>query len=151
MANTRKTRPTRILHARNVTNGELVQMVTKAARMATGRMRWPAGLPRHRAPQIIHAYLRNHVRYYAEPPSMQVVRMPSATVKQRQADCKSTAVFLVAALHAAGHQVALRFIRQGGRKAYSHVYALADGRPVDPLLPFGQEPLSSGRKDIPIP
>ena len=150
MANRRRTRPTRVLHARNVTNGQLVQLVTKAARMAVGTMRWPQELPREKAPEIIHHYLRRHVRYFAEPPSMQVVRLPSATVKQRQADCKSTAVFLVAAAHAAGYPVALRFIRQGGRKAYSHVYAVVDGVPVDPLMPFGQEPVSSGRKDINI-
>lgn len=150
MVNRKRTRPTRVLHARNVTNGQLVQMVTKAARMAVGTMRWPEQLPREDAPRIIHHYLRRHVRYFAEPPSMQVVRLPSATVKQRQADCKSTAVFLVAAAHAAGYPVALRFIKQGGRKAYSHVYALVDGVPVDPLMPYGQEPVSSGRKDINI-
>lgn len=151
MANSKKTGATRVLHARNVTNGQLVQMVTKAAQMAAGRMRWPAQLPRERAPEIIHTYLRRHVRYKAEPPAMQVVRLPSATVKQRVADCKSTAVFLVSALHAAGWPVQLRFIKQGGRGAWSHVYALADGLPVDPLLPFGQEPVYSATKDITIP
>lgn len=151
MANRRRTRPTRVLHARNVTNGQLVGMVTKAARMAVGTMRWPRQLPADKAPELVHAYLRKHIRYFAEPASMQVVRLPSATVKQGKADCKSTAVFIAAAAHAAGYPVALRFIKQGGRQAYSHVYALVDGVPVDPLLPFGQEPVSSGRKDIQLP
>ena len=148
--NRNRTRPTRVLHARNVTNGQLVQMVTKAARMAAGTMRWPRNLPREDMPRLVHTYLRRHVRYLAEPPSMQLVRLPSATVKQQQADCKSTAVFLVAAATAAGYPAALRFIKQGGRTAWSHVYAVIDGVAVDPLLPYGQEPVSSATKDIQI-
>jgi transglutaminase-like putative cysteine protease len=146
----KKTGPTRIIRARTVTNGQLVEMVTDAAQIAANRIAWPKQLPRDRAPEIIHHYLRRHVRYKAEPPSMQIVRLPSATVKEGVADCKSTAVFLVAALRAAGWPVALRFIKQGGRSAYSHVYALADGVPVDPLLPFGQEPVYSAHKDVEI-
>jgi hypothetical protein len=150
--NRNRTAPTRVLHARdNVTNGQLVHMVTKAARMAVGRMRWPKQLDPDRAPQIVHAYLRHHVRYKAEPPSMQVVRLPSATVKERVGDCKSTAVFAAAALHAAGWPVQLRFIKQNGRGSFSHVYAVADGVPIDPLLEFGREPVSSARRDIAIP
>jgi len=147
-----QTPPTRVLHARNVTNGELVEMVTKAARLATKRMRWPRTLDRRRAPELIHAYLKRRVRYFAEPPSMQVVRLPSATVKQRVADCKSTAVFLVAALTAAGIPMALRFIKQRGRPTWSHVYAVRrdTGETFDPLLPLGKEALYSQRKDIPI-
>ncbi len=147
-----KTRPTRVLHARNVTNGELVQMVTRAAQLATGRLSWPRGLDRNQAPRLIHEYLRRRVRYYAEPPNMQVVRLPSATVKQRVADCKSTAVFLVAALTAAGIPMALRFIKQRGRPTWSHVYAVRrdTGETFDPLLKYGQEAVYSQRKDVPI-
>jgi len=32
-----------------------------------------------------------------------------------------------------------------------HVYILADGIPVDPLLPLGREALYLDRKDVPIP
>lgn len=145
-----RTRPTRIIHARTVTNGELVDMVTAAAKVAARSMRWPHQLSRHDAPQLVHAYLKSRVRYFAEPPSMQVVRLPSATVKQKVADCKSTAVFLAGALAAAGHRVTLRFIKQRGGATYSHVYVLANGVPVDPLLAFGRESLSSARKDVPI-
>lgn len=114
-------------------------------------MRWPVQLSREDAPRIIHEYLRTRIRYFAEPPSSQRVRLPSGTVKERVADCKSTAIFLASALHAAGWDVSLRFIRQKGtRKGWNHVYITADGIPVDPLLPFGREALYLDRKDIPI-
>jgi hypothetical protein len=126
-------------------------MVVAAARVAADRMRWPVQLSREDAPRIIHEYLRTRIRYFAEPPSSQRVRLPSGTVKERVADCKSTAIFLASALHAAGWDVRLRFIRQKGtRKGWNHVYITADGIPVDPLLPFGREALYLSRKDIPI-
>lgn len=126
-------------------------MVVAAARVAADKMRWPVQLSREDAPRIIHEYLRTRIRYFAEPPSSQRVRLPSGTVKERVADCKSTAIFLASALHAAGWDVSLRFIRQKGtRKGWNHVYITADGIPVDPLLPFGREALYLDRKDIPI-
>lgn len=147
-----KTRPLRALYARTVTNGQLVNMVVAAARVAAARMRWPNGLDRDAAPEIIHEYLKRHKKYRAEGPGAQKVRLPSALVKDRTADCKSTAVFLAGALAAAGHQVTLRFIRQRGARGagYSHVYVTTAGTAVDPLLPFGMEALYLTRKDIPI-
>jgi hypothetical protein len=127
-------------------------MVVAAARVAADRIRWPRQLSRSEAPRIIHEYLRTRIRYFAEPPSSQRVRLPSGTVKEGVADCKSTAIFLAAALHAAGWSVKLRFIRQKGtRNGWNHVYILADGIPVDPLLPLGREALYLDRKDVPIP
>ena len=142
--------PTRVIHAGEVWNGDLVKWVTHAARAAVRSMRWPAALDAERAPRIVHQYIRQRIRYKAEPPSDQVVRLPSATVKQRVADCKSTAVFIAGAAAAAGHRVALRFIKQNGGPAWSHVYAVVDGVPVDPLLRYGSEAVSSQRKDVPL-
>ena len=123
-------------------------MVVDAARIAARSTKWPPGL--RRDPRLIHRYLVERVRYRAEPPSRQVVRLPSATVKQRRGDCKSTAVFVVGTMAAAGRKVALRFIKQNGDGHYSHVYALVDGVPVDPLLPYGREAVSSAHLDVPI-
>lgn len=145
-----RTRPTRVIRAHPVDNGQLVAMVVDGAQRAVRSMRWPRGLDRQDAPRLIHAYLKERIRYKAEPAEDQVVRLPSATVKEKRADCKSTAVFLAGALAAAGHQVVLRFIRQGSGKTWSHVYVLADGVPVDPLLAYGREALSSDRLDIPL-
>lgn len=116
--------------------------------MAAKRMRWPQGLQRN--PALLHEYLRTRIRYKAEPPSKQVVRLPSATVKQRVADCKSTAVFIVGAMAAAGRQVSLRFIKQAGGPHWSHVFAVVDGVPVDPLMAYGRQAVSSSAKDVPI-
>jgi transglutaminase-like putative cysteine protease len=126
-------------------------MVVAAAKVAADRVRWPDELDREDAPRIIHEYLRTRIRYFAEPPSSQRVRLPSGTVKERVADCKSTAVFLASSLRAAGWTVKIRFIRQRGTaKGFNHVYVVADGIPVDPLLPLGREALYLAKKDIPI-
>lgn len=146
----RKTRHTRTLYAGTVDNSQLVGMVVKAARMAARSMRWPQGLPREDAARIVHEYIRRRVKYDAEPASDQVVRLPSATVKQRKADCKSTAVFIASAAAAAGRRVDLRFIRQKRGDHWSHVYAVVDGVAVDPLLRFGREAIHSQSMDVPI-
>lgn len=142
--------PTRVLHAGKVWNGDLVKWVTLAARAAVRSMRWPDQLPAEDAPRIVHQYIRERIRYKAEPPSDQVVRLPSATVKEGVADCKSTAVFIAGAAAAAGHHVVLRFIKQNGGPAWSHVYAVVDGVPVDPLMRYGAEAVSSQAKDVPL-
>lgn len=146
----RTTAPTRVLRAGEVWNGDLVRWVTLAAREAVRSMRWPDALHTDDAPRLLHRYIRERIAYRAEPPHDQVVRMPSATVKQRVADCKSTAVFIAGGAAAAGHRVALRFIKQHGGVAWSHVFAVVDGVPVDPLLRYGRQAVSSQAKDIPL-
>lgn len=144
-----RNRPTRTHYAGAVTNADLVRLVTDTARQAAQRMTWPRQLPRKNAARLLWRYMRQVVKYKAEPPSDQVVRFPSATVKQRKGDCKSSAVFIAAAARAAGHQAALRFVQQ--RSPYwSHVYAVVDGVPVDPLLPFGTEVVYSRKLDKPL-
>lgn len=144
-----RNRPTRTLYAGEVTNADLVRLVTTAARNAAKRMTWPRGLDRDQAARMLWQYMRQRVKYGAEPPSGQVVRYPSATVKQRKGDCKSSAVFIASAARAAGHRAALRFVKQRAPH-WSHVYAVVDGVPVDPLLPFGTEVVYSRKMDQPV-
>jgi hypothetical protein len=102
------------------------------------------------AGRLLHEYLQKRTRYFAEPSHRQIVRLPSALVKQKIADCKSTAVFLAAGLRAAGAPAALRFIRQKRGRPWNHVYVVSDGTPIDPLFPYGREAVYLERMDIPI-
>lgn len=102
--------------------------------------------PEHLA-RILHEYVTERTRYRAEN-AVQRVRYPSAFVRQRIGDCKSTAIFLASMLDAAGVPVALRFVQTPGRPWFGHVYAVApEIGPVDPLLSFGTEVAYLRRED----
>ena len=146
--NPNRTGATRVHYAGTVSNGDLVRLTVKAARMAARRMRWPRQLPREDAARLLWRYVKGRVKYRAEGPHEQTVRLPSATVKERRGDCKSSAVFIAAGAKAAGHRAALRFVKQGGGAYWSHVYAVVDGVPVDPLLSFGSEVRHTDEKNI---
>ena len=66
--------------------------------------------------------------------------MPHVLLASRVGDCKSTAVLCASLLAAAGCRVELKFLQyEAARPWWEHVYCLADGVPVDPLLPLGRE------------
>jgi hypothetical protein len=138
------------MRAGDVANRELVIEVCAAALAACRVSRWPDRLPREHARAMVYEYLRDHSAYFEET-DLQVIRMPRALVIDGVGDCKSTAIFAAALLHAAGCRVALRFIRQPGRPWWSHVYAVADGVAVDPLLPLGHEAPATAVLEYAIP
>jgi hypothetical protein len=146
----KKKSPTRTHLARAVSNSDLVDWCTAAANIAARRMRWPRNLPKSRAARLLHEYVQTKTRYLAEPAHRQIVRLPSALVKQRVGDCKSTAVFIGAGIRAAGAPAALRFIRQKKGRPWNHVYVVSEGIPIDPLFPFGSEAVYLEAMDIPI-
>lgn len=88
----------------------------------------------------MHAYAARQVEYVPEN-GTQVIRAPWVTVDQGRGDCKSTAVLIASMCAAAGRRVDLKFIDYEGanREHWAHVYALVDGTPCDPLLPYGEE------------
>ena len=138
--------PAHIMRAGEADNDTLIREIVAAAALAVDRVRWPRGLDRARAPEIVHAYLSDHSRYQEEN-ELQIIRLPRALVVTGVHDCKSSAVFAYAMLRAAGYRVRLRFIRQPARPWWSHVYAVADGVAVDPLLPLGHEAPQTARMD----
>lgn len=135
------------MRAGDADNGTLIREIHRVARDAVRLVRWPAGLPRERARELVHAYLSEHSTYFEEG-ELQVIRYPRALVVQGVHDCKSSAVFAFAMLRAAGYPVVLRFIRQPSRPWWSHVYVVAGGVAVDPLLPLGSEPVSTDQLDL---
>lgn len=128
-------------------NATLIREIHRAAREAARLVHWPAGLPRDRARELVHRYLSRYSRYFEEG-ELQVIRLPRALVLHGQHDCKSSAVFAFALLRAAGYPVVLRFIKQPSRPWWSHVYVVAGGVAVDPLLPLGSEPAQTDRLDL---
>lgn len=120
------------------TNDVLIREIVRAAGEAVPLVRWPRGLDRAKARELVHAYLSQHSTYDEEG-DLQIIRLPRALVVTGVHDCKSSAVFAYAMLRAAGYRCALRFIKQPARGWWSHVYVMADGVAVDPLLSLGHE------------
>ena len=127
----------RIMRAGDVDNLELLGEICRAAVLALPLVSWPDALDRSRAPALVHAYMAG--RSYFEELDVQVIRLPRALVLDHSHDCKSSAVFAAAMLNAAGWPVVLRFITQPARPWWSHVYTVAGGVAVDPLLPLGDQ------------
>lgn len=136
MTMTRRPNVHRLRH--DATTWTLVEDVTAAAHLGAANMRWPSGLPRSQAAEIAHAYAAG-IDYQAEN-GTQFIRAPWVTAEHGRADCKSTAVLIASLCAAAGRRVHLKFLQYtDGPTHWAHVYAVVDGTPVDPLLPFGQE------------
>ena len=122
----------------NATNADLVALVVYAARRARPFVTVPGFVTRGAAPETVHAFARDRVRYVLEDGD-QLIRMPWRPVADGVADCKSMAVLCATLCAAAGCKTVLRFVRYRGEDHYAHVYAVADGVPVDPELPEGAE------------
>lgn len=145
------------LHARvlwdgTVDNDGLVALTVRAAREAVVTLRKaarPVPCALDVLPRWCWLYCREHAEYHAEQDT-QYVRMPWAFVEDGVGDCKSTAVFIGAVCRAAGANVKLRFTAEAADGPYSHVYAIINGVPVDPLLPFGVEAFSLRSIDYPL-
>ena len=126
----------RVLITAHLDNAQLSRLVTKVARVCVKQVgRAPAGV---NVPLLAWHYVRDRTRYAAERGD-QYIRTPRAFVRDRVGDCKTQAVFIAALCARAGHSVVLRYIISDGNAHYSHVYAVVDGVPVDPLLEYGQQ------------
>lgn len=145
--------PARVVRAHTVdpdANGtDIAAAVCMAAADAIAAVPQIAGWTRASAPRLAWSYLRDRIDYIPEMGD-QYVRMPWATMRQRRADCKSQAVFVAALCGAAGANVVLRFVQLAGAEHLGHVYAVIDGVPVDPLLPFGHESDAVRSVDVPV-
>jgi len=133
---------------KEVDNVELMALVTAAAMVAVEQVGRFA--PEDGFSVYCWQYLRNNIRYIPEM-GEQLIRMPWATIREGRADCKSQTVFTVALCAAHGDAVAVRFARLPGCDYFGHVYAVVNGIPVDPLLPYGKECESDETITIPIP
>lgn len=134
------------LYTTHMDNAALVGAVVDAARNAADGVRWSARVEPDRVPDLLYRYVRTRTKYRAENDT-QVIRYPSALVRERVGDCKSTAVFIAALAAGAGCRSSVVFIRQAGRPWWSHVFAVVDGVAVDPLLPLGREAPNTGRRE----
>lgn len=141
--------PARVLRARWVDNEMLMEDVIFAALIAAKTVKGFSD--RSRAAYDCWRYLRTCVEYIPEDdPFGQVVRLPWVTVQEGRADCKSQAVFIAGLCAASGCQAAIRFIQEPTRSYLNHVYAIINGRAVDPLLAYGQEASYIRQITIPI-
>lgn len=109
----------------------------------------PALWTRDRAPLGAWMFTVGNVHYIPED-SDQFIRTPWRTVADGFGDCKSTAILIACLCAACGCDVVLRFIVHPGESDWGHVYAVADGVAVDPLLAFGEEMPYVCRHDVPV-
>jgi hypothetical protein len=117
-------------------NNELARTVVYAVRIAAEQY---AGHVQDITPAQLHAFVQDHIVYDADlDPDLQRIRMPWRTLLDEVTDCKSSAIFIGGLSLAQGHQVAITFIDEHGAGHWGHVYAVVDGVPCDPLLPYGQ-------------
>ena len=136
---TSKIGPVTLRKRDRATTWTLVEDVAYAARRASRNMVWPRKLSRSDAKEIVHAYAAEF-KYQEDRGIRQVIKMPGALVEVGKGDCKSTAVLCASLLSAAGCAVQLKFLQYTeDRPWWEHVYCVADGVAVDPLLPIGKE------------
>lgn len=119
------------------TNDKLVELVVEVARLCAPHVR---RMNTTNAPLVAWVFVR-YLTEYRPDEFDQHIRTPRRFVRDRVGNCKSHAILVATLCKAAGHSVALRFVDQGGGY-WSHVYAVVDGVPVDPLLEFGRECVS---------
>lgn len=135
--------PNRKPIAQNIRNDadtwSLVDDVVAATFIGAKHCTWPMSIPRSHAAELMHAYAAD-IEYKAEN-GTQYIRAPWITAQQRRADCKSTAILIASMCAAAGRKVELKFLQYDDNDGdhWAHVFAVVDGVPVDPLLPFGEE------------
>lgn len=131
-----------VIRARsNADTYDMVRDVCDATRHAVGIMRrvgWPRNVSRERAAQLMWQLCREAVQYVREDGD-QLVRMPWRSLEDGRGDCKSYAVMVATMCALAGRDVVLRFVQYEGDNYYAHVFAVVDGRAVDPELTFGDE------------
>lgn len=141
--------PTRVIHAR--IGGTVEDDAIDVAHVAAASIAFvPAMWSREDAPERAWHFVRRHVDYIEEPPHGQKIRFPWATLAEGVADCKSTAILIAAMCAACGCAVRLRYIMQPGEADFGHVYAVADGIAVDPLVAFATELDYTCAEDIAI-
>jgi len=135
-----KSPPPRVYRVRtDADTWTLVKDVTDAAIMASRHTpRFPIRCTRAEAMEYVHA-LAASVRYRADADT-QRIKMPHVLLGTGVGDCKSTAILCASLLSSAGCNVQLKFLQYtADRPWWEHVYCVADGVAVDPLLPLGDE------------
>lgn len=130
--------PARIMRA-PVDNAALMDAVTEQARQVATNCNWPHGQP-DQVGAALTTYTAHRIPY-KEDRRTQSIRRPAALVHgEMSGDCKSTAIFIGGLAAAAGCSVVLRFVQYPeGPTWYSHVYAVVNGTPCDPLQGYAVE------------
>lgn len=142
--------PARIMRARDVSNHALRLEVVNQARDVARTVRWAVMPERSRVPSMLYRYVARRVPYIADGFTQRITRPAAIVGGGLTADCKSTAVFIGGLAAAAGCDVVLRFVRYPELPWFSHVYAVVDGRAVDPLQAYGSELSYLRAEDHPI-
>lgn len=129
-----------------VSNAELIQVVTRVARASWRELSIVHGIAPRDMAEAAYTYVQRRTRYRAEHGD-QYVRTPWAFVRDKRGDCKSTATFIASLARRHGQPTVLRFVTWHGATEPGHVYAVVNGIPADPLLPYGVEAVYLRRQD----
>ena len=70
----------------------------------------------------IYRYVRDHVRYTADPYDLETFRRPQRTLELGIGDCDDATALVGAMASAAGYQQGLRIVRTGDHADWNHIY-----------------------------
>lgn len=73
----------------------------------------------------IYWLVKRNINYQADPAGSELVRSPGYLFDTRTGDCKSMSIAIAALCRACGIPFKYRFIRQGARPNFHHVYVVA--------------------------
>lgn len=105
----------------------------------------------------IYWLVKKNIKYQADPAGSELVRSPGYLFDTRTGDCKSMSIAIAALCRACGISYRYRFIRQGARPNYHHVYVVAtptDGSSRDEVIldavhrSFNSEPSYNKKLDL---
>ena len=99
---------------------------TTAQRILSEAGATPGSLEALRA---LFTWVRDHIRYQADPRGLELLSEPARTLQKGREDCDGKATLVAALAHASGFagQIAFRAIKVAGLRPneFSHVYAIA--------------------------
>lgn len=142
--------------------GDIIRVIMYADRRSGDFIR-PEASRRLQGPDQYHTleniywFVKRNVEYNPDTPGHEVVRSPGYLFDTATGDCKSLSIAIGAICRAFGIPYCYRFIRQGGRRNFHHVYVVAfptDGSASGPVLldavhrTFDSEPSHTAKIDL---
>ncbi len=91
--------------------------------------------------QAVANYVYERTYFEADPPKIQILRTPFATLRDQAANCVDYTIFMGAVCLAKGIPVVIRIVKFAADKNFSHVYPLIDRIPVDLVIGQNQHGL----------
>jgi len=115
-----------LINYRSGLNADIISTIHKnfaeARRMTVDVAKELKGADAYDSAYNVWRFLKNNIKYAADPSSLQMVRMPNRLVASGTGDCKSYSLFTAAVLSNMGYPVGFRYASYSTSPIPSHVY-----------------------------